>query len=197
MPGALRTRSRACSVESTRVSHHGCAEITRHSRTRMVLTVSFVLSPVIGLSCHRRRRNCFRQLDAGVEASGPYDFAVRKLAHSSQTPPASIASLPALMTLRNAPLLGQDGASCRSDLPDARSKIFLRRALDRQICQGGADLPVGLRVRPGRIAQASADRQSRGQPAFPRLPLLTGHAADIQKSALMTQRRQSCRGWLL
>jgi hypothetical protein len=53
MPGAQRTRSRACSVESTRVSHHGCAEITRHSRTRMVLTVSFVLSPVIGLSCHR------------------------------------------------------------------------------------------------------------------------------------------------
>jgi hypothetical protein len=35
------------------ISHHGCAEITRHSRTRMVLTVSFVLSPVIGLSCHR------------------------------------------------------------------------------------------------------------------------------------------------
>jgi hypothetical protein len=25
----------------------------------------------------RRRRNCFRQLDAGVEASGPHDFAVR------------------------------------------------------------------------------------------------------------------------
>jgi hypothetical protein len=30
----------------------------------MVLTVSFVLSPVIGLVCHRRRRNLFRQLDA-------------------------------------------------------------------------------------------------------------------------------------
>ena len=35
-------------------SHYGRAGITRHSRTRMVLTVSFVLSPVIGLSCHRR-----------------------------------------------------------------------------------------------------------------------------------------------
>jgi hypothetical protein len=43
----------------------------------MVLTVSFVLSPVIGLVCHRRRQNCFRRLDAGVEASGPHDFAVR------------------------------------------------------------------------------------------------------------------------
>ena len=48
----------------------------------MVLTVSFVISPVIGLSCHRRQRDAkhHRQLDAGVEASGPHDFAVRKSA---------------------------------------------------------------------------------------------------------------------
>ena len=56
MPGARCTRSRAWCVESTRVSHHGRTGITRHSRTRMVLTVSFVLSPVTGLSCHRRSR---------------------------------------------------------------------------------------------------------------------------------------------
>jgi hypothetical protein len=43
----------------------------------MVLTVSFALSPVIGLTCHRRRRDVFRRLDAGIEASGPHDFAVR------------------------------------------------------------------------------------------------------------------------
>src|ERR1700736_6379663 len=43
----------------------------------MVLTVSFVLSPVTGLVCHRHRRNCLRQLDASVGASGPHDFAVR------------------------------------------------------------------------------------------------------------------------
>ena len=43
----------------------------------MVLTVSFVLSPVIGLSCHRRLRIATRKLDAGVEASGPHDFTVR------------------------------------------------------------------------------------------------------------------------
>ena len=40
----------------------------------MVLTVSFVISPVIGLFCHRRLRD---ELDASVEASGPHDFAVR------------------------------------------------------------------------------------------------------------------------
>jgi hypothetical protein len=44
----------------------------------MVLTAYSALSPVIGLSCHRRRRNCFHRLDAGVEASGPHDFAVRE-----------------------------------------------------------------------------------------------------------------------
>ena len=57
-----------------------------------VLTVSFVLSPVIGLSCHRHGRSCPRPLDAGVEASGPHDFAVRKGALSSAAPPASTAS---------------------------------------------------------------------------------------------------------
>jgi len=58
----------------------------------MVLTVSFALSSVIGLSCHRRLRGVsgplgltspFRKLDASVEASGPHDFAVRVSAASS------------------------------------------------------------------------------------------------------------------
>src|SRR5205085_1387532 len=44
----------------------------------MVLTVSFALSPVTGLSCHCRQRKYFRQLDASVGASGPHDFAVRE-----------------------------------------------------------------------------------------------------------------------
>src|SRR3954452_15464474 len=43
----------------------------------MVLTVSFVISPVIGLSCHRHRQVTTCQLDTSVEASGPHDFAVR------------------------------------------------------------------------------------------------------------------------
>jgi hypothetical protein len=36
-----------------------------------------VLSPVIGLFCHRRLADTSAKLDASVEASGPYDFAVR------------------------------------------------------------------------------------------------------------------------
>jgi hypothetical protein len=35
------------------------------------------------------------------------------------------------MTLANAPLLGQDGGSCRSDLPDGLSEIFFQTGLDR------------------------------------------------------------------
>jgi hypothetical protein len=55
-------------------------------------TAYFVLSPVIGLFCHRHRRSCLHQLDAGVEASGPHDFAVRNMALSSAAPAASTAS---------------------------------------------------------------------------------------------------------
>jgi hypothetical protein len=49
----------------------------------MVLTVSFELSPVIGLFCHRRFADTSAKLDAGVEASGPHDFAVRRERASS------------------------------------------------------------------------------------------------------------------
>jgi hypothetical protein len=57
MPDAKRIRSLVCKNENTRVSHHGRAGAVRHSRTRMVLTVSFVLSPETGLCCLRPRRN--------------------------------------------------------------------------------------------------------------------------------------------
>jgi len=52
MPDARCTRSRACSVESTRVSHRRSPEHPAFPHA-MVLTAYFVLSPVIGLYCHR------------------------------------------------------------------------------------------------------------------------------------------------
>ena len=77
MPGARCTRSLACkSKKAHEVVTTGSPEQPGIPRA-MVLTASFVISPVIGLFCHRRRRNYFRQLDASVEASGPHDFAVR------------------------------------------------------------------------------------------------------------------------
>jgi hypothetical protein len=89
MPGAQCTRSLVCEVGSskcTRVFTAVAPEITRHPRTQW-FTAYFALSPAIGLSCHRRladigtsARSGSRtsaRLDAGVEASGPHDFAVR------------------------------------------------------------------------------------------------------------------------
>ena len=92
MPGARSARSLVCSVlVAHECRHHGHAGSSGIPRA-MVLTVSFALSSVIGLFCHRRRRKNFRQLDAGVEASGPHDFSVRKQVLSSAAPLASTAS---------------------------------------------------------------------------------------------------------
>src|SRR5665647_1433634 len=97
-------------VERTRVSQ--VTPETPGIPRVMVLTASFVLSPVIGLFCHRRRRNCSRQLDASVEASGPHDFSVRKNALSSLAHLASIASRTNVRDDRETPLsVGRDGVS--------------------------------------------------------------------------------------
>jgi hypothetical protein len=60
------------SIHSGRTGNHPA------SPHAMVLTVSFVLSPAIGLFCHRRWQRLSCQLDASVEASGPHDFSVRQ-----------------------------------------------------------------------------------------------------------------------
>jgi hypothetical protein len=101
----------------------------------MVLTVSFALSPVTGLVCHRRLRikSCLspvgptrlRKLDASVGASGPHDFAVRcnisrplavdrsrafrqpaLQSRRAQNAAASTASLPASVTIAIRPSRG-------------------------------------------------------------------------------------------
>src|SRR3954447_23227037 len=70
----------------------------------MVLTVSFVIFPVIGLGCHRRLARLSAKLDASVEASEPHDFAVRVQHRSSAVLTiASIASRPASVTIASAP----------------------------------------------------------------------------------------------
>ena len=105
----------------------------------MVLTAYFVLSPVIGLVCHRHLRSCLRKLDAGVEASGPHDFAVREPALSSAAQAASTASRPASVTIAIRPSVGRDIEGYRFDLGQAEMEIFLQMGLDSQF----TDLPVG------------------------------------------------------
>jgi hypothetical protein len=59
---------------------------------RLVLTVSFVLFPVIGFFVTVASRDEPAKRNASVEASEPHDFAVRELRHSSVDGIASIAS---------------------------------------------------------------------------------------------------------
>jgi hypothetical protein len=58
MPGAQpHPQPRVRNEKAHECRHREYSRNTRHSRTRVVLTVSSALSPVIGLSCHRRKRN--------------------------------------------------------------------------------------------------------------------------------------------
>src|SRR6187200_792514 len=59
--------------------HHEFSQSHRLS-PRDGVTVSFVLSPVSGVDCHRCLRDTSRKIDATVAAPGPHDFAVRSFA---------------------------------------------------------------------------------------------------------------------
>jgi hypothetical protein len=78
MPGAQCARGLACEMKKHTSVVTTVTPETPGIPRAMVLTVSFALSPVIGLSCHRHQWIGLHQLDAGVEASGPHDFAVRE-----------------------------------------------------------------------------------------------------------------------
>jgi len=149
MPGAQCTRSLACDkIKAHERSHHGHTGITRHS-PRNGFTAYFALSPAIGLVCHRRLARLLARLDAGVEASEPHDFAVRKSAPSSLAPPASTASRPASVTIASAPL--RDETARISEL------IWVRRE-QKYFCKWGwtgklantTDLPVRQSARDTR-----------------------------------------------
>jgi hypothetical protein len=73
----------------------------------MVLTVSFVLSPVTGfvVTVPGVKRELHRQLDASIGASGPHDFAVRFRTLRPSGASASTASRPTFVTMANAPLI--------------------------------------------------------------------------------------------
>ncbi len=87
MPDARCTRGRVCNKKNTRVSNHRYTASTGIPCT-MVLTVSFVISPVTMLFCHRRLAGTgSARLSAYIGAPGPHDFAVRISA-------ARLASLP-------------------------------------------------------------------------------------------------------
>jgi hypothetical protein len=96
----------------------------------MVLTASFVLSPVSGLFCHRRLSGLILpKLDASVAAPGPHDFAVRfgVFVRREITPDAkSVHRIPrpTFRDDREAPLVwAQAGGTSATDLPDVSRAI--------------------------------------------------------------------------
>jgi hypothetical protein len=115
----------------------------------MVLTVSFVLSPVIGLVCHRHLARLLARLDAGVEASGPHDFAVRMRALSSLALLASTASRPASVTIMTRPSVGWDGGDMKVIWVRRKQKYFCKRGwtANSLICPSGNQIEPALMVR--------------------------------------------------
>ncbi len=77
MPGARCARSLVCKIRKHTSIVTTVTPVSPGIPRAMVLTVSFELSPVTGLSCHRRLADTSAKLDASVGASGPHDFAVR------------------------------------------------------------------------------------------------------------------------
>jgi hypothetical protein len=80
------------------------------------------------------------------------------------------------MTLRNAPLSGQDGGSCRDDLPDGLSEIFLQTGLDR----ANQIDPVQQFRRCAQVRRAGWSSVARMEPRGPRKArLMTGHDSKM------------------
>ena len=91
----------------------------------MVLTVSFVLSPVIGLLATVAPEKLASQgLDASIEASGPHDFAVR----DSTTLVSRVDHVHRID--REPPLLSGGMTNGRRDLGQNDSGIFSSGVLD-------------------------------------------------------------------
>jgi hypothetical protein len=117
----------------------------------MVLTVSFALSPVTGLVCHRRLADTgvssllgltspSAMLDASVGASGPRDFAVRKNKRLRQHAPASTASLPYVRDDRETPL------SCWAGMAGDVEVIWVKREPE-YFCKGDWTTQISLNSR--------------------------------------------------
>ena len=137
----------------------------------MVLTVSFVLSPVTGLVCHRRPRIGFVQARLGrrnsanlTPASGRQDHTTSPYAATSfvsspfdrsqafrqpalqprcaQNAAASTASLPASVTIMIRPSCGVGCESSRFDLGQ-REQIFFGKSERKDSTRLSANRPTG------------------------------------------------------
>jgi hypothetical protein len=89
----------------------------------MVLTAYFVLSPVIGLFCHRRLADISAKFDVSVETSGPQDFAVRYRAIRQRRCQRPLHPAPTSVTIAKRPSVGRDGIKISLFLPRRQIKF--------------------------------------------------------------------------
>ena len=109
----------------------------------------YVISPVIGLCCHRRQRNYSRQLDASVEASGPHDFAVREKHASSSAPSRPSHPAPNVFDDRETPLVWErDGAHLLLICFGSGAEYFFRRGWTASISLIGLNIFADARGLP-------------------------------------------------
>jgi hypothetical protein len=113
----------------------------------MVLTVSFVLSPVNGLVVTVPAQcKALSRVDASIATSGPHDFAVRLTARTSGAPQASIASrAQRVVTIAKRPSIGRETAAALKVIcPTAKAENFGKTGWTLRKDQGAsADLPDG------------------------------------------------------
>jgi hypothetical protein len=160
MPGAQCARSRVCSVERTRVSHHGHTGNARHS-PRNGFNGFLRALPGDRLVCHRRWQiianltPASRRQDHTTSPSAAAPFVCVSRAEDPIAPmlPRPPHPCPTFVTIAKRPSVGRDGVGSRSDLGQARNGIFLREGLDRLM----SDLPVGQNHRPVRQQDCMAD----------------------------------------
>jgi hypothetical protein len=129
--------SRAICIKKCAHEHTGSAETLRPS-PRNGFTACFVLAPVTGFLATVISKITSANLTPapGRQAHTTSPYAMATLVFMTF---ASTATCPSFVTTAYAPLVGQDGGSRKSDLPDGGSGIFLREGLDRLlvICPSG------------------------------------------------------------
>jgi hypothetical protein len=131
-PGARRTHSLACEVKKhTSVVTTGPPDTPAFPA--QWFTAYIALSPVTGLSCHRRLAKTSTKLDASVGASGPHDFAVRELAPSSKAQTRVHRIPPQRRDDAQRPSdRGGTRVRCTPDLHFGKTEIFLSKGLDKR-----------------------------------------------------------------
>jgi len=129
-PAALRATKK-----NTQASHHRYAETIRLRHSLREWFTAYTCSPwCAGLASHRGLRIA-RKFDLSVGRPGPHDFAVRRSCRTPGGPSASIASCTQrLWRLRKRPsVMGQDGRSKATELPDGASVLSVTGELTRGI----------------------------------------------------------------